>query len=64
LFSCGWLILSHIHSQLSVQSTRALLCLGIWSKLNLVKNEDVRKVTELPEAVRVEDLKDCWDSIT
>ncbi|KIM58405.1 hypothetical protein SCLCIDRAFT_70127, partial [Scleroderma citrinum Foug A] len=49
LFSCGRLLLSHICSRLSVKSTQALLCLGAWSHLGLVKNEDVLKVGALPE---------------
>jgi len=49
LFSCGQLLLSHVRSRLSVDSTRALLCLSAWSHLGLVKNEDVLKVGVLPE---------------
>jgi len=30
-FSQGRLVLSHVRNRLSVQSTRALLCLGVWS---------------------------------
>ncbi|KIM53583.1 hypothetical protein SCLCIDRAFT_74190, partial [Scleroderma citrinum Foug A] len=49
LFSHGRLLLSHVRSRLSVKSTRALLCLGAWSHLGLVKNEDILKVGTLPE---------------
>ncbi|KAF8232740.1 hypothetical protein L208DRAFT_1270698 [Tricholoma matsutake] len=35
VFSHGCLILSHVHSWLSAQSTRALICLGSWSLLGL-----------------------------
>ena len=49
LFSCGRLLLSHVRSRLSVESTQALLCLGAWSHLGLVKNEDILKVGALPE---------------
>ena len=49
LFSCGQLLLSHVCSHLSIDSTRALLCLGTWSHLGLVKNEDILKVGMLPE---------------
>ncbi len=45
LFSRGNLILSHTYSRLSVASTRALLCLGSWSLLGLVRDEDVEAVT-------------------
>ena len=65
LFSHGWLLLSHIRSRLSVQSTCTLLCLGVWSQLNLVKNEDVKKVTKLPDALpEAEVLEDNWDLLT
>ena len=62
-FSCGCLLLSHVHSRLSVQSTRVLLCLGLWSKLNLVKDEDVKKVGVLPDIEGEDelDLEDGWD---
>ncbi|KAG2363138.1 hypothetical protein BDR07DRAFT_1205333, partial [Suillus spraguei] len=36
-------------SRLSAQSTRALLCLRFWSKLNLVKTDDVVYVSSLPD---------------
>ena len=49
LFSRGQLLLSHVRSCLSVNSTWALLCLGTWSHLGLVKNEDILKVGMLPE---------------
>jgi len=55
LFSQGQLVLSHMHSQLSVASTHALLCLGSWSLLGLVRDEDVEAVTRLDEVdVQVE----------
>jgi hypothetical protein len=43
---------------------RALLCLGLWSKLNLIKNEDVLKVTSLPDVKDdEEELDKGWDHI-
>jgi len=54
----------HMFDHDSLQSTRALLCLGMWSTLGLVKDSDVKKVTELQD---VEDndaeLADRWDEI-
>ena len=41
--------MSHIHNYLSVQSTWALLCLGVWSLLDYVKIEDIRSPTLSPE---------------
>lgn len=49
LFSCGWLALSHIRSRLSAQSTRAVICLGIWSTLESVHVDNIKSVTSLPE---------------
>ncbi|KIM68770.1 hypothetical protein SCLCIDRAFT_105098, partial [Scleroderma citrinum Foug A] len=44
LFSKGHILLPHLRNHLSAQSTRALLCLGSWSQLGFVKNEDIKKV--------------------
>ncbi|KIK31980.1 hypothetical protein CY34DRAFT_102417, partial [Suillus luteus UH-Slu-Lm8-n1] len=65
LFSCGRLLLSHVRSRLSAQSTRALLCLNAWSRLNLVKTEDVLHVSALPniEGDAEEELEDGWDRV-
>ena len=65
LFSCGHLLLSHVCSQLSAQSTHALLCLGAWSKCNLIMDDDVKKVTKLQdvEGKREVQLEDGWDRI-
>ena len=49
LFSHGRLLLSHTCSHLSVQTTRALLCLGSWSLAGLVKDGDVKAVAVLDE---------------
>ncbi|KIM61400.1 hypothetical protein SCLCIDRAFT_122048, partial [Scleroderma citrinum Foug A] len=59
------LLLSHVCSQLSAESTRALLCLGTWSELNLVRDEDVKKVTKLEdvEGNKELELEDGWDHI-
>jgi len=63
-FSQGRLLLSHVRSRLSVQSTRALLCLGVWSMMDYVKDYDVKSATVLPELDgEEEDLADDWDSL-
>jgi len=65
IFSHGCLILSHVHDWLSAQLTRALLCLGSWSLLGLVKDTDVLAVTVLDDIEGNEELEldDGWDSI-
>ena len=65
-FSQGRLLLSHIHNRLSVQSTQALLCLGVWSEMGYVRDQDVKAATILPEVEQGdedEDLPDDWDAI-
>ena len=66
LFSRGRLLLSHVRSCLSAQSTRALLCLGMWSELNLIMDDDVKTVSELQDVEGNEEviLEDGWDRIT
>ena len=62
LFSRGRLLL-HVRLRLSAQSTRALLCLGTWSTLGLVKDSDMKKVTELEDVEGKDTLADGWDKI-
>ena len=65
--ACLRLLLSHIRSRLSVQSTRALMCLGVWSKLGFVTDSDVKAVVltllELNEDDVVAKLDIHWDRI-
>ncbi|KIM56157.1 hypothetical protein SCLCIDRAFT_42331, partial [Scleroderma citrinum Foug A] len=65
LFSHGWLLLSHVCSRLSPQSICALLCLGAWSKLGLVKDNNVLKVTAMLDVPGDTEmvLEDGWDTI-
>ena len=64
IFSRGRLLLSHVRSRLSVQTTRALLCLGGWSLLGLVKDKDVTTVTCKPDLEGEEqELEEGWDDI-
>lgn len=55
-FSRGRLLLSHVRSRLSAHTTAAILCLGHWSRLNLIKNEDILKVTSLPDLLSDENI--------
>jgi hypothetical protein len=64
VFSKGRLVLSHVWNALSMQSTRALLCLGAWSKMGLVKDKDVMQVAKLPDVNGCEaELGVDWDQI-
>lgn len=66
VFSQGRLLLSHVRSRLSVQSTRALMCVGGWSLLGYVQDSDVKAVAmlaEVPANTAEEDLAVDWDVI-
>ena len=63
-FSQGRLLLSHVCSRLSVQSTWALLCIGVWSLMGYVKDKDVKVAAVLPEVNgEEEELAADWDSL-
>jgi hypothetical protein len=49
VFSCGHLLLLHVRSSLTTQTTRTILCPGCWSLLGLVKDKDVLPVARLPD---------------
>ncbi|KAI5986020.1 hypothetical protein EDC04DRAFT_2502789, partial [Pisolithus marmoratus] len=49
---------------LSSQSTCALLCLGLWSELDLIQSVNVHKVTTLPDLTEDEEMVDGWDRIS
>ena len=63
MFSKGRLCLSHVRSQLCTQTTRALLCVGEWSRLDLVAAEDLNSAALLPDLDEEEELSDGWDRI-
>lgn len=65
IFSRGRLLLSHVRNKLSTQTTRAALCLGEWSLLGMVKDEDVLKVAAMSDEEGDEEVEfeDGWDSI-
>jgi hAT family C-terminal dimerisation region len=66
VFSKGRLLLSHVRSRLSAQTTRAILCLGSWSLQGFVKDSDARAIAMLPD-VEGDDLdfemEEGWDKI-
>ena len=63
-FSRGRLLLSHVWNRLSIQSTCASLCLGAWSRIGLVKDDDVMEAARLPEVKGTEaELDEYWDNI-
>jgi hypothetical protein len=64
IFSKGRVLLSHLRSRLSVQSTRALMCVAEWSATGFVKDSDILSAAALPEVVgEEEELGHNWDTI-
>ncbi|KAF5337792.1 hypothetical protein D9758_016288 [Tetrapyrgos nigripes] len=49
VFSRGRFLLPYVRNRLSADSTRALICLGQWSLMDLIHDEDVLAVAKLPE---------------
>ena len=66
VFSLGCILLSHVHSRLSTQSTQALMCVGAWSLLGYVKDFDIKSVVssaEIPVDEKEDELAYDWDAI-
>jgi hypothetical protein len=64
IFSRGRILLSHIRNRLSAQSTRAILCLGSWSLLGLIKDKDIFDVTKMPEEPADPELEaEEWEAV-
>ncbi|KAF8547338.1 hypothetical protein OG21DRAFT_1425030, partial [Imleria badia] len=64
LFSRGHLLLSHVQSRLSTESTHALICLGSWSLMDLIKADDLKTVAALPDFSEEQVIEEGWDKIT
>jgi hypothetical protein len=64
-FSRARLLLPHTCSRLSAQSIRAVLCLGEWSQLGLVKDSDIKAASQTEPIDSDDDVEmdDGWDSI-
>ena len=64
IFSKGQILLSHLCSRLSVQSTQALMCVAAWSTMGFVKSSDIMTAAKVPEIdSEEEDPADDWDLI-
>lgn len=65
VFSKGRLILSHVRNRLSVDTTRALMCLGNWSKQGLVSDDVMKAASKLPDVKEDEELEedDYFDDV-
>lgn len=49
VFSKGRLLLPHVRNRLSVNTIRALLCLGDWSKKGYIHEADIKAAAKLPD---------------
>lgn len=66
MFSLGRLLLSHTRSRMAAQTTRALLCLGAWSKAGYIKTSDLQKTMQLLELdgdASDFEMEEGWDAI-
>lgn len=64
IFSKGCILLSHLRSWLSVQSTHVLMYLGEWSSMGFVKDSDIIAAAALSEVDgEEEELGQDWDAI-
>lgn len=60
VFSRGRILLSHIRNRMTATTTRAAMCLGIWSELDLIDAGDLKVVAAMPE---VEDGENNGDGV-
>ena len=65
IFSQGRLLLPYVRNRLTSESTRALLCIGEWSKRGLVKDADIKVAALQPglDCLREPPLTAGWDNI-
>jgi hypothetical protein len=67
VFSRGRLMLTHTRSRLSAETSRAILCLGTWSSLDMVKTSSLAaSLRGIPDAAAGDIdmlMEDGWDAI-
>jgi len=63
IFSQGRILMSHLRSRLLVQSTRALMCIGEWSRLGYMNDIDIKDAVAQPEVpmnAKEDQLAEGW----
>lgn len=67
VFSRGRILLSHTRNRLSAKSIRALMCVGEWSRMGLVRPSDIRNIStdangipDIEEIESEEALEKLW----
>jgi len=63
VFSQGRLVLPHVQNRLSSQMTHAVMTIGAWSKLGLVKDLDIKTALEKEDQGPEEELPASWNAI-
>jgi len=63
VFSCSCLVLPYFCGCLTVQSTHASLCVGLWSSQGFVKEADVWAALDVREVEDEDELPMDWDAI-
>ena len=63
MFSQGRLVLPHVRNRLTSQTTRAVMAIGAWSELGLVKNADIKSVLGNEVQGPEDELPAGWDAI-
>ena len=65
IWSKGRLTVSHTRSRLSAQTIRALLCVGEWSRLDLIDKDILKAVSNLDELEGDDEyeMEKGWDRI-
>lgn len=62
VFSKGRILLSHTRNRLSAQNTRALMCVGEWSRMGFIQPGDIKAAVQVggPSVSANEDLEELW----
>lgn len=63
VFSRARLILPYVRNSLGVQSTRASLCVGLWSSQGLIKDGDIKASLGADDDREEDELPVNWDAI-
>ncbi|KAF8667473.1 hypothetical protein AX14_006338 [Amanita brunnescens Koide BX004] len=63
LFSHSRNLISHTRNRLAAQTARAILCLGDWSLLGMIKNDDLKAVAAMQDIQQSEVMPEGWDDI-
>ena len=63
VFSRSRILLSHVRNRMAVETIRALMCVGEWSRKGYIKTKDIKAVTMLSEPEGEDEFNDGLDGI-